>query len=415
METFLYTLIDQAQLSESLEAFFVCSGLPMRLLDHQGEVLLQFGEDSSYCRLYENHFPPGDTCPEHHIRAAARAQNLGEPYLFACHAGLNHLVFPLIHRASLLGAVLAGPFLMHEPDVLLFQGVTAKYPLPRVQATQLPAAAGELPVIPPEKVTQLSHLLLHLLRSLILDSRQQQVANQEKLHQQSLIHESIQAYKFTALPARTYPADTEKELLTCLKTGNLEEAEQQLNRLLGFLLLEEGNRLQTLRNRALELCTLMSRSALEGGADSSLILPLNSRYLELLLGDTTMENICHHLSEILKAYMECMFSHISGKNSGLMKKAIAFLVKNYPSPITLQDAAEEVHLNPSYFSSLFHRTTGLSFRSYLNKVRIEEAKRLLSSTDYPLLDIAIAVGFEDPSYFTKVFKKYTGVPPSQFR
>ena len=51
METFLYTLIDQAQLSESLEAFFVCSGLPMRLLDHQGEVLLQFGEDSSYCRL----------------------------------------------------------------------------------------------------------------------------------------------------------------------------------------------------------------------------------------------------------------------------------------------------------------------------------------------------------------------------
>ena len=241
------------------------------------------------------------------------------------------------------------------------------------------------------------------------------MANQEKLHQQSLIHESIQAYKFTALPALTYPADTEKELLTCLKTGNLEEAEQQLNRLLGFLLLEEGNRLQTLRNRALELCTLMSRSALEGGADSSLILPLNSRYLELLLGDTTMENICHHLSEILKAYMECMFSHISGKNSGLMKKAIAFLVKNYPSPITLQDAAEEVHLNPSYFSSLFRRTTGLPFRSYLNKVRIEEAKRLLSSTDYPLLDIAIAVGFEDPSYFTKVFKKYTGVPPSQFR
>ena len=128
-----------------------------------------------------------------------------------------------------------------------------------------------------------------------------------------------------------------------------------------------------------------------------------------------MENICHHLSEILKAYMECMFSHISGKNSGFMKKAIAFLVKNYPSPITLQDAAEEVHLNPSYFSSLFRRTTGLPFRSYLNKVRIEEAKRLLSSTDYPLLDIAIAVGFEDPSYFTKVFKKYTGVPPSQFR
>ena len=69
----------------------------------------------------------------------------------------------------------------------------------------------------------------------------------------------------------------------------------------------------------------MSRSALESVADTSLILPLNSRCLELLLGDTTMENIGHHLSEIRKAYMEGMFSHISGKNIGLIKKAIAFL------------------------------------------------------------------------------------------
>ena len=48
-------------------------------------------------------------------------------------------------------------------------------------------------------------------------------------------------------------------------------------------------------------------------------------------------------------------------------------------------------------------------------VRVEESKRLLSNTDYSLIDIAVATGFEDQSYFTKVFKKYTGLTPKQFR
>lgn len=48
-------------------------------------------------------------------------------------------------------------------------------------------------------------------------------------------------------------------------------------------------------------------------------------------------------------------------------------------------------------------------------IRIEESKRLLSNTDYSIIDIAIAVGFEDPRYFSKVFKKYIGLTPKQFR
>jgi len=64
---------------------------------------------------------------------------------------------------------------------------------------------------------------------------------------------------------------------------------------------------------------------------------------------------------------------------------------------------------------LFKQVTGISFKEYLNKVRIEEAKSLLEHTDYSIMEIAVACGYSDQSYFTKVFKKATGITPKQYR
>ena len=77
--------------------------------------------------------------------------------------------------------------------------------------------------------------------------------------------------------------------------------------------------------------------------------------------------------------------------------------------------AAQVGLNPSYFSTYFKQICGSSFKEYLNMVRVEEAKRLLANTDYSILDIAIAIGFDNQSYFSKVFKRVTGVTPGRFR
>ena len=72
-------------------------------------------------------------------------------------------------------------------------------------------------------------------------------------------------------------------------------------------------------------------------------------------------------------------------------------------------------MNTSYLSTLFRQVTGTTFKEHLNRVRVEEAARLLSNTDYPVMEIAIACGYKDQSYFTKVFKKLTGLTPKQYR
>ena len=83
--------------------------------------------------------------------------------------------------------------------------------------------------------------------------------------------------------------------------------------------------------------------------------------------------------------------------------------------ITLNQLAEMVYLSPSYLSRIFTKETGNSFNDYLNAVRINKAKSLLKYNDLRVADVANAVGFDDQSYFTKVFRRITGVTPVKYR
>ena len=88
---------------------------------------------------------------------------------------------------------------------------------------------------------------------------------------------------------------------------------------------------------------------------------------------------------------------------------------NFIEKITLEDVAAEIFLSSAYFSKIFKEQTGFNFSQYLNKLRIEKSKSLLRNSRLPLVDIAGMVGYEDQSYFTKVFKKITGNSPGKYR
>ncbi len=98
-----------------------------------------------------------------------------------------------------------------------------------------------------------------------------------------------------------------------------------------------------------------------------------------------------------------------------LNKAIAFLDEHYSQQIQLADAAEECDLTPSYLSRLFSDHMDISFVDYLTSVRIQRAKHLMKTTDQPLKEISYAVGYQDPNYFSKLFRKHCGVSPSAFQ
>lgn len=128
------------------------------------------------------------------------------------------------------------------------------------------------------------------------------------------------------------------------------------------------------------------------------------------LGDFK-NKIKHILYGIIKFDNEDEYSNASHK----IKSAIKYISSNYNKQLSLEDVANHVNTNTSYFSSIFKKNTGMNFVNYLNKVRIEKSKELLADPKYKIYEIAEIVGFCNEKYYFKVFKSYTGITPSQYR
>ncbi len=96
-------------------------------------------------------------------------------------------------------------------------------------------------------------------------------------------------------------------------------------------------------------------------------------------------------------------------------KAKAYIEKNYYEPLTLQQLADYLGINKSYFCTIFKKVTKQSFSPYINNLRIEKSKELLIDTNDSILEIALATGFSSASYFNNIFKKVVGMTPVAYR
>lgn len=89
--------------------------------------------------------------------------------------------------------------------------------------------------------------------------------------------------------------------------------------------------------------------------------------------------------------------------------------ENFSSPITLQDISDHTGLTAEYFCRLFKSETGMTFSHYLTQLRIDHAKSLLESTGHRISQVASACGYTNISYFSRIFKEYTGFKPNEYR
>jgi YesN/AraC family two-component response regulator len=103
------------------------------------------------------------------------------------------------------------------------------------------------------------------------------------------------------------------------------------------------------------------------------------------------------------------------KQRRIIEKAIVFIEQNYRDPITLTDVADQVMLNPAYFSKLFKDCAGEPFTKYLTRYRINKAVELMKDPTLKIYEIAAMAGYENAQYFMKVFKSIKGFSPNIYR
>lgn len=104
---------------------------------------------------------------------------------------------------------------------------------------------------------------------------------------------------------------------------------------------------------------------------------------------------------------------LGGKES--VRLAVDYIRNHYNEDISLEMIAGKVFVNPAYFSQLFKKEMGCGFNDYLNNLRIENAKILLKQPFLKVNEVADMVGYNSIAYFNRIFKKYIGVTPSEYR
>jgi len=96
-----------------------------------------------------------------------------------------------------------------------------------------------------------------------------------------------------------------------------------------------------------------------------------------------------------------------------VKTAIRHIANNYDEPLQITDVAKIVSLNPVYFGALFKKETQMTFRDYLNMIRLNQAEDMLRTGEFNVTEVAMRCGFGDVFYFSRLYKKHKGMPPSK--
>jgi AraC-like DNA-binding protein len=160
---------------------------------------------------------------------------------------------------------------------------------------------------------------------------------------------------------------------------------------------------------------LLSRAVIGSGAPPEHVFALSRDFFARTREIKNMEELQYNLAKAMNRLIGFMSPFEDVKNRGVIYRAAQFIQRNYARKVSLDEVAREVGLSASYFSKIFKSEMGCNFNTYMNVVRIGKSINLLLYDKLDLVSVAALAGFEDQSYFSKVFKQVTGVTPHTFR
>ncbi len=153
-----------------------------------------------------------------------------------------------------------------------------------------------------------------------------------------------------------------------------------------------------------------------GGNPKEILPPLADEKHILSIYDGKAENLNKIILEIIANTLAYRDKCASSKHANTIKKAQEYMKSHFQNAsISLNTVAKEVSISPNYFSTIFSQETGETFIEYLTSLRMKKSVELLNDTKMNLADIAFAVGYSEPHYFSYLFKKYWGQSPGSFR
>lgn len=391
--------------------------LGLETRNSQGKEIKQMCSDDccpEFCRLVQSDATGLRRCNKERRRSLRIAVDTGQFYISLCHAGIVLVCVPVMDSDNALGGMFFGNCLWEPVTGVLIGDIQKRLRDVRIDKKELVAAMRELPVVSGRQVHKAAEFLFDLLYEVGGFDPRVVRWRQQRSEQQSQIGEFIQESKKLGTEWQ-YPLESERELLGKVKIGDRTGAKEILNSILGTILFHNIGELGILKARLLELLSILSRGAVEGGVNIDVMLEKNLGYVNKVMHINNQEDLCAWISTALNEFIELVYSSQDAKKITQIRPAINYIDANYDKPITLAEIARASHLSVSRFAHIFKEQMGITIIDYVTSVRIERAKQLLLATDQNCTEICFQVGYNNQSYFTRIFKELVGMTPRQFR
>lgn len=203
------------------------------------------------------------------------------------------------------------------------------------------------------------------------------------------------------------------QIMKLMVNADAQQLHAELSDYLNHLAYQLQNQIPVMQQKCIQLIALLVTCAEELGA--SCVPALRQKpYAQILYA-----NNVYRLKKIVDETSELLLQDLGSKREQGSSRAIngakQYILQNYADPeLNLGKTAAHVHLTPSYVSQLFRKEEGCSFTDFLNRVRVEAAKKLLSQTHLRIYEVSEAVGYQNSKYFFQIFKQLTGKRPREF-
>ncbi|MFI3177517.1 MAG: helix-turn-helix domain-containing protein [Eubacteriales bacterium] len=211
-----------------------------------------------------------------------------------------------------------------------------------------------------------------------------------------------------------YPLHIEEELFEAIRLGKSGEASAKAEAFYIWMLGLRENYEQNIRLKSLEFVLFAEYAAYKNGGlvyrfgdRSDYIKTTSTADLDTELKDWFIEKITRAALNIATKKKEY--------TTDIIGKAKEYIQVHYSKDISLESISRKMDISPYYFSKLFKEVSGENFIEYVTQIRMDKAKELLSEGNATMKEICIEIGYGDPNYFSRIFKKNVGKTPTEYR
>lgn len=245
--------------------------------------------------------------------------------------------------------------------------------------------------------------------------------NKVPIREKFIYQEKLEAeYQETATDQLSYRLleeryEMEEKLLNAVSAGDFEASREALKQMRRFKIARRyQDPVRDIRNGLVILGTLCRKAAEQGGVHPFYIDELStqlSKRIELVISPREAERF---MAEILRKYCHLVQNESLRGCSPILQKVVNHINLNLSEPLSLKMLAKEYNVNASYLSTLFKKEMDVTCSDYISQRRLRKAIKLFNTTNMQITDVASECGIYDVNYFRKIFKKSTGITPTQY-